>query len=256
MLSYITSRDQNLMRRLNGWQPPRWIRMWMVLASRVGDGWLWYALGIMLMIFGGPNRFVAVGAATLSAAISVGLVSAGEADHRQKETCRAALLGDAAAAGSVLVSIRAFDDGVLDCGAVEFVLSAAADWAVLLRDQYCFVAHSAGIALFERRDCWICVWRDSWVPGLLSVPVIGRTEKVLPGRGRLSACATIIEQSRYEYPVCREVRKRHRFLTVAARFDSRTTWGFDPAQMIFSNLYQPALRWRSCGFEKVRDATI
>ena len=73
MLSYITSRDQNLMRRLNGWKPPRWIRIWMVLASRVGDGWLWYALGIMLMIFGGPNRFVAVGAATLSAAISVGL---------------------------------------------------------------------------------------------------------------------------------------------------------------------------------------
>jgi undecaprenyl-diphosphatase len=73
MLSYITSRDQNLMRRLNSWRPPRWIRVWMVLASRVGDGWLWYALGIMLMIFGGPARFVAVGAATLSAAISVGL---------------------------------------------------------------------------------------------------------------------------------------------------------------------------------------
>ena len=64
MLSYITSRDQNLMRRLNGWKPPRWIRIWMVLASRVGDGWLWYALGIVLMIFGGPQRFVAVGAAT------------------------------------------------------------------------------------------------------------------------------------------------------------------------------------------------
>ena len=73
MLSYISTRDRNLMRRLNGWRPPRWIRVWMLLASRVGDGWLWYALGILLLLFGGPDRFVAVGSATVSAAISIGL---------------------------------------------------------------------------------------------------------------------------------------------------------------------------------------
>ena len=73
MLSFITSRDHNLMRRLNGWRPPRWVRMWMLLASRIGDGWLWYSIGILLLIFGGPNRFVAVGSATLSAALAVGL---------------------------------------------------------------------------------------------------------------------------------------------------------------------------------------
>lgn len=71
MLSYISTRDQNLMRRLNGWRPPRWVRVWMILASRVGDGWLWYAIGLILLLFGGPSRFRAVGEATLSASTSV-----------------------------------------------------------------------------------------------------------------------------------------------------------------------------------------
>ena len=71
MLSYISARDHNLMRRLNGWRPPRWVRIWMTLASRLGDGWLWYAIGLILLLFGGHSRFVAVGAATASAALSV-----------------------------------------------------------------------------------------------------------------------------------------------------------------------------------------
>ena len=61
------------MRRLNGWRPPRWVRVWMILASRAGDGWLWWTLGILLLLFGGPHRFVAVGAAVVSEALSVGL---------------------------------------------------------------------------------------------------------------------------------------------------------------------------------------
>jgi len=45
----------------------------MVLASRLGDGWLWWALGLVLLLFGGPVRFVALGAALISAALAVGL---------------------------------------------------------------------------------------------------------------------------------------------------------------------------------------
>ena len=70
MLSYISSRDQSLMRRLNCWLPPRWIRIWMIVASRVGDGWLWWSIGLILLVFGGPNRFRAVGAAALAEAVS------------------------------------------------------------------------------------------------------------------------------------------------------------------------------------------
>jgi undecaprenyl-diphosphatase len=61
------------MRRLNCWMPPRWFRVWMVAASRAGDGWLWYALGLGILLFGGEERFVAVAAAALSAAVAVGL---------------------------------------------------------------------------------------------------------------------------------------------------------------------------------------
>jgi undecaprenyl-diphosphatase len=71
MLSYISTRDHNLMRRLNGWRPPRWVRIWMVLASRLGDGWIWYAIGLILLLFGGAGRFLAVGTAALSGAVSV-----------------------------------------------------------------------------------------------------------------------------------------------------------------------------------------
>ncbi len=71
MLGYISARDHNLMRRLNGWRPPRWVRIWMTLASRLGDGWLWYAIGLILLLFGGEGRYVTVGAATLSAVISM-----------------------------------------------------------------------------------------------------------------------------------------------------------------------------------------
>ena len=41
----------------------------MIAATRLGDGWLWYALGIILLLWGGPQRFSAVGAAG-SAAIA------------------------------------------------------------------------------------------------------------------------------------------------------------------------------------------
>jgi undecaprenyl-diphosphatase len=73
MFSYISRRDHNLMRRLNGWRPPRWVRAWMILASRLGDGWLWWGIGIVLLLFGGPGRFVAVGAALISGTISMTL---------------------------------------------------------------------------------------------------------------------------------------------------------------------------------------
>jgi undecaprenyl-diphosphatase len=70
MFRYISTRDHSLMRRLNGWRPPRWVRIWMTLASRVGDGWLWWTIGLILLLFGGPQRFRAVGAAAISEAVS------------------------------------------------------------------------------------------------------------------------------------------------------------------------------------------
>ena len=67
MFHFIDHRDHRLMRRVNQWRAPRWIRIWMLCATRGGDGWLWYALGLTLLLFGGEERFMAVGAAALAA---------------------------------------------------------------------------------------------------------------------------------------------------------------------------------------------
>ena len=60
--------DHGLMRRLNRWRAPRWVRMWMLFATRAGDGWLWGAIGIALLLSGDPERFRAVEAGCLAVA--------------------------------------------------------------------------------------------------------------------------------------------------------------------------------------------
>jgi len=71
MLNFIAIRDHRLMRQVNRWQPPRWIRLWVVCASRGGDGWFWYALGLVILLFGGPDRFVAAACAGLAVAAGI-----------------------------------------------------------------------------------------------------------------------------------------------------------------------------------------
>jgi hypothetical protein len=73
VLEFITARDYNLMHRVHRWPAPRWIRVWMICATRGGDGWLWYAMGIVILLFGGPTRFAAVGVAALAAGLGIAL---------------------------------------------------------------------------------------------------------------------------------------------------------------------------------------
>ena len=73
MLRYLSARDHNLMRRVNCWRPPRWVRLWMICATRGGDGWLWYAVGLCVLLFGGENRFRAIAATVLSAGTGIAL---------------------------------------------------------------------------------------------------------------------------------------------------------------------------------------
>jgi undecaprenyl-diphosphatase len=68
---FIERRDYRVMQRMNRWRAPRWVRFWMILATRMGDGWLWYGLGIMLLIDGGPHRFAAIGAAGSAAVVGI-----------------------------------------------------------------------------------------------------------------------------------------------------------------------------------------
>jgi undecaprenyl-diphosphatase len=73
VLQWIETRDQRLMRRVNRWTPPGWMRLWMVAATRCGDGWLWYAMGFMIAITGGPERFRALIAALLAVSVGIAL---------------------------------------------------------------------------------------------------------------------------------------------------------------------------------------
>jgi undecaprenyl-diphosphatase len=71
MLGLITKSDYNVMRRANNWEAPRWVRAYVIGSTRGGDGWLWYALGPVILLFGGENRFAALGAALVAAVLSV-----------------------------------------------------------------------------------------------------------------------------------------------------------------------------------------
>ncbi|MDP9054631.1 MAG: phosphatase PAP2 family protein [Acidobacteriota bacterium] len=62
MIRLITANDRRIMRLVNRWEAPRWIRQWMLFASKGGDGWLWSAVGAILYLFGGPRRLDALSA--------------------------------------------------------------------------------------------------------------------------------------------------------------------------------------------------
>src|ERR1700757_5263011 len=85
---YIQNRDHRVMRRMNSWPAPRWIRFWMLAATRMGDGWLWYSLGAILLAFGGMRGYVAVGAAGSAAIIGIFVFKALKRLSRRPRPCQ------------------------------------------------------------------------------------------------------------------------------------------------------------------------
>jgi undecaprenyl-diphosphatase len=71
--AWVEIGDHSLMRRVNRWRPPRWLRLWMIAATRGGDGWLWYAMGTVVALFGGSDRLPALLAATVASGLGIGL---------------------------------------------------------------------------------------------------------------------------------------------------------------------------------------
>lgn len=71
MRGLIHRGDYSIMRRANNWVAPRWVRIYVIGATRGGDGWLWYAMGLAILIFGGEQRVAALGAAGLAAVLSI-----------------------------------------------------------------------------------------------------------------------------------------------------------------------------------------
>jgi undecaprenyl-diphosphatase len=73
MLQLIATGDHKLMRKVNKWPAPRWIRLLSIAATRAGDGWLWYSLGLLVLLFGGEGRLTAIAAAGSAAVVGIGL---------------------------------------------------------------------------------------------------------------------------------------------------------------------------------------
>lgn len=70
---WIESADHGLMRRLHRWIAPQWFRWWMIAATRGGDGWLWYAVGAVLIAAGGAEGRQAAAEAASSSAAAIAL---------------------------------------------------------------------------------------------------------------------------------------------------------------------------------------
>jgi len=70
VLAYVLASDDRLSGRILEWRPPRWVWVWMLAATRLGDGWLWLAAAAVLVASG--NRGLPV--------LSAGAVSAGLAN--------------------------------------------------------------------------------------------------------------------------------------------------------------------------------
>jgi undecaprenyl-diphosphatase len=71
--------DHRLMQRVNRWSAPRWVRWWMLLATRAGDGWLWALIGIAVLCSPAVTRLIAVEAT--AGAVAVGIAAFVAAKH-------------------------------------------------------------------------------------------------------------------------------------------------------------------------------
>lgn len=81
----IQSSDHRLMRRVHRWRAPRWFRIVMIVSTRGGDGWLWYALGLILLGYGGEHRFEAISAGASAAFAGICLFRMlKQASHRKR----------------------------------------------------------------------------------------------------------------------------------------------------------------------------
>ena len=83
----IQSNDHRLMRRVNRWRPPRWVRILVIAATRGGDGWLWYSLGVILLLYGGPQRFEAIGSSVSAALVGIFLFRTMKNVSQRKRPC-------------------------------------------------------------------------------------------------------------------------------------------------------------------------
>lgn len=71
VLGFVAHQDRRLMRRVERWRPPVWVRWWMMGATRAGDGCLWYAQGVVFLLAGGQEGLAATEAGLLACGLGI-----------------------------------------------------------------------------------------------------------------------------------------------------------------------------------------
>jgi len=69
VLAQVLASDDRLLGRVLEWKAPRWVRLWMIAATRLGDGWVWLASAPLLLAAGGRG-LRALGASVVSAVVA------------------------------------------------------------------------------------------------------------------------------------------------------------------------------------------
>lgn len=128
LLLQIDAGDRHVSSRLAQWYPPHWFRGWMLLSTRLGDGWLWAFIALFLLTIG-EYRVLGVASAATSIANAVMIVL--------KRTCRRSrprLVGTNHFMQLVRADLSAFDEFSFPSGhtmnafAIGTVLSVAHPW--------------------------------------------------------------------------------------------------------------------------------
>jgi undecaprenyl-diphosphatase len=89
VLSYVVASDDRVSGRVFAWHPPRWVRLWMLWATRLGDGWLWLGMAVLLAAAGdGGLRVLAGGAVAAGLANTLLVVTKGRV--RRSRPCERA----------------------------------------------------------------------------------------------------------------------------------------------------------------------
>lgn len=73
--SNLSEADYWLMRRVQRWRAPRWVRWWMLASTRGGDGWFWAFCGVAILASHDRDKLPAFLAAGIAAATGILLFS-------------------------------------------------------------------------------------------------------------------------------------------------------------------------------------
>jgi undecaprenyl-diphosphatase len=86
VLAQVLASDDRLLDRLVGWRTPRWLRLWMIAATRLGDGWL-LAVGALVYPLADDHGRRVIGAAFVAAALASALLVCVKGRVRRPRPC-------------------------------------------------------------------------------------------------------------------------------------------------------------------------